>query len=138
MSRLALFLLGAPLVEHDGVPVHVRRRKVVALLAYLAALFYPEQDQRQARGRLRRALWSLKAALGKEWLDIEREAVSLNREAEIWLDVAEFQDLLAECRSHGHPPDQVCAACLSTLTEAAELYRDGFMAGFTLSDSPRL
>jgi len=148
MSRLALFLLGAPLVERDGVPVHLRRRKVVALLAYLAvtgcrqerdtlaALFYPEQDQRQARGNLRRALWSLKAALGEEWLDVERESVALNREAEIWLDVAEFRDLLAACRTHGHPPDQVCVACLSPLAEAAELYRDGYMAGFSLSDSP--
>jgi predicted ATPase/DNA-binding SARP family transcriptional activator len=154
MSRLSLFLLGPPRIERDGVSVHVRRRKVVALIAYLAVtgrrhgrdtlatLFWPEHDQRQARGRLRRALSSLKEVLGEGWaedkhpLDVGREAAGLNRGAEIWLDVAEFRDLLAECRAHGHPQDQTCPACLPLLAEATALYCDDFMAGFTLRDSP--
>jgi len=159
MSRLSLFLLGSPYIERDGVLVQVRRRKAVALIAYLAVagpgaggrrqgrdtlatLFYPEHDQRQARGRLRRALWSLKVALGEGWaedkhpLDVGQETVGLNRDADVWLDVAEFRDLLAECRTHGHPQDQTCPPCLPPLAEAAALYRDDFMAGFTLRDSP--
>ena len=68
MSRLALFTLGPPRLDHDGVPVPIRRRRVMALLVYLAvtgrthrrdtlaALFYPEHDQSQARARLRRTL----------------------------------------------------------------------------------
>jgi predicted ATPase/DNA-binding SARP family transcriptional activator len=159
MPRLALYLLGPPRIERGGVPVHVPRRKVVALLAYLAVagpgprgrrhgrdtlatLFWPEHDQRQARGRLRRALSSLKQALGQGWeegkhpLDVEREAVGLNRNAEIWSDVAAFRDLLAECRAHGHRQDQTCPACLPLLSEAAALYDDDLMAGFSLRDSP--
>ena len=68
MSRLALFLLGSPRIERDGEPVHIPRRKAVALLAYLAVtgqthrrdalatLLWPEHDQSHARAGLRRAL----------------------------------------------------------------------------------
>ena len=77
MSRLALYLLGPPRIERDGHPVDVRRRKAVALLAYLAVtgqghsrdalatLFWPEHDQSHARAGLRRALASLKKGLGE-------------------------------------------------------------------------
>ena len=36
MSGLALYLLGAPRIERDGVPIRLDRRKATALLAYLA------------------------------------------------------------------------------------------------------
>jgi DNA-binding SARP family transcriptional activator len=154
MLGLALYLLGPPRIERDGVPVHVPRRKVIAFLAYLAVtgrrhsrdtlatLFWPEHDQRQARGRLRRALSSLNRALGQGWeegkqpLDVERESVGLNRDAEIWSDVAAFRGLLTKCRAHRHPQGQTCRACLSLLGEAAALYGDDLMAGFSLRDSP--
>jgi len=131
MSRLALFLLGPPRIECNGEPVEVRRRKAVALIVYLAVtgrshsrdalatLFWPEHDQSRARAGLRRALAALKkalrqvhpersrraqdAALGEGWLDVDREIVGLNPDAEVWLDVGQFQDRLAECRTHGHP-----------------------------------
>jgi len=35
VSRLALHLLGPPHIERDGAPITIRRRKAVALLAYL-------------------------------------------------------------------------------------------------------
>jgi hypothetical protein len=38
MSRLALYLLGPPRLALDGEPIHVGRRKAMALLAYLAEL----------------------------------------------------------------------------------------------------
>jgi predicted ATPase/class 3 adenylate cyclase len=160
MSHLALSLLGPSRIECDGKPIEIRRRKAMALLVYLsvtgrshsrdalATLFWPEQDQSQARVSLRRALAALRkalrqpfdkaqdAALGEGWLDVDRETVGLNRDAEVWLDVDEFRDRLAECRTHGHPQDQVCPACLPLLTEAAALYRDDFLTGFTLRDSP--
>jgi predicted ATPase/DNA-binding SARP family transcriptional activator len=156
VSRLALFLLGPPRIERNGAPIKIHRRKAMALIAYLAAtgrshsrdalatLFWPEADQSRARAGLRRALASLKKALGGGWLDVDRETVGLSPEADpstgsgqaVWLDVAEFHDRLAECRTHGHPPDQACPACLPLLAEAAALYRDDFLAGFTLRDSP--
>lgn len=36
MSRLGLYLFGAPRIELDDETVHLGRRKAVALLAYLA------------------------------------------------------------------------------------------------------
>ena len=50
--------------------------------------------------------------------------------------VDEFRDRLAECQTHGHSEDEVCPACLPSLAEAAALYRDDFLTGFTLPDSP--
>ena len=150
MSRLALYLLGPHYIERDGVPLKVRRRKAAALLAYLvvsgethsrdalATLFWPEHDQSQALGGLRRTLTSLKRALGEGWLSVDRETAGLNPGAEIWLDVREFQDLLATCHTHGHPPDQVCPACLAPLAEAAALYRDDFLAGLRCLAAPAL
>ena len=52
------------------------------------------------------------------------------------MDVAQFQALLAECEQPDHTSDVVCSDCLPTLTEAVRLYRDDFLAGFTLSDCP--
>jgi hypothetical protein len=131
----------------------------------LATLLWPEYDQSRARANLRGVLTSLRHTLGEGWLQTNRETVGLNvgswtrsrapesagaPEAayadvgrhsgdvavrEFWLDVTEFQVRLAGCRTHDHPPDHVCPACLSPLAEAAALYHDDFMAGFTLRDS---
>ncbi len=148
MPRLALFLLGLPRIVCNGEPIALDRRKAVALIAYLAVtgrshsrdtlatLFWPEHDQSRARAGLRRVLSTLRKALGAGWLDVDRETVGLNRDADIELDVRELRNRLAESQTHGHPEDQVCPACLSSLAEAATLYRDDFLAGFTLRDSP--
>jgi predicted ATPase/DNA-binding SARP family transcriptional activator len=148
MSSLALYVLGSPRVELDGAPVAIDRRKALALLVYLAltrqdhsrdalaTLLWPESDQSKARASLRSALWSLTKALGEGWLDVDRETVRLKSGTDAWLDVDAFQDRLAECRTHDHPSDQVCPDCLSALAEAAALYQDDFMVGFTLPDSP--
>jgi predicted ATPase/DNA-binding SARP family transcriptional activator len=148
MSRLALYFLGAPRVELDSQPIHISRRKAVALLAYLAttkqshrrdsltALLWPETDHSRARAYLRSTLSVLNRTLGSGWLAVDRETAGLNWDADVWLDAAEFQARLAERRMHGHPSDQVCPACLTSLAEAVALYRDDFLAGFTLRDSP--
>jgi predicted ATPase/DNA-binding SARP family transcriptional activator len=148
MARLALYLLGPPRIQRDGQPVEVRRRKAVALLAYLAVtaqghsrdalatLFWPEHDQSRARAGLRRTLASLKKGLGEGWLEVDRENVGLNSNTELWLDVEAFQDRLAACGTHGHPAQEMCPDCLPLLAEAVELYCDDFLAGFTLRDSP--
>jgi DNA-binding SARP family transcriptional activator/predicted ATPase len=147
MSGLRLEFLGPPRVEIDGAPVNINRHKAMALLAYLAVsgeaqprdtlatLFWPESSQSLARNSLRRDLSILNKALGRGWLIIERESVGL-RHPGIWLDVAYFRQRLAGCRTHGHPVEAVCSACLQPLTEAVTLYRDDFLAGFSLADCP--
>lgn len=147
MTQLIIRLLGAPGIERDAAPVTVDTRKAIALLAYLAvsgrgqtrealaALLWPDYDDQHARAALRRTLSALRAALDEPHLAVDRETVALIPGAGLWLDVAEFHARLAACRTHGHAAADVCPACLTPLAEAAALYRDDFLAGFSLRDS---
>jgi DNA-binding SARP family transcriptional activator len=146
LFRTRISLLGAPHIEHDGVPVEVDTRKAIALVAYLAVtkrghtrdalagLLWPEYNQTRSRAALRRTLSSLGKARAEGWLRADRESVDLAHD-EVWVDVDRFEGLLAECRTHGHTETEVCQECLPPLTEAVTLYRDDFMAGFGLRDS---
>ncbi|MFB0545808.1 MAG: AAA family ATPase, partial [Anaerolineae bacterium] len=147
MSQLALYLLGPPRIECDGLPIEVDTRKAIALLAYIAItgeshrrdslvnLLWPEYDQTRGRTALRRTLYALRKALAGAWLDVDRENIGLNPSADIWLDVDQFHRHLAECLTHGHPASQVCPACLAPLTAAVTLYGGDFLSGFSLKDS---
>jgi DNA-binding SARP family transcriptional activator/predicted ATPase len=143
---LSFYFLGLPRLERDGCPVEVDTRKAIALLAYLAlmgsqsrdalaALFWPEYDQSHARAGLRRTLSALNKALAGEGLLVDRENVGLDPTAVIRVDVLAFRAHIAACDQHGHPPAEVCPACLSPLAKAAVLYRDDFLAGFSLRDA---
>jgi DNA-binding SARP family transcriptional activator len=146
VGRTQTLLLGAPHIEHDGAPVEVDTRKATALVAYLAvtrrrhtrdaiaALLWSEYNQTRARPALRRTLSSLSKARAQGWLEADRETVGLDRGG-IRVDVDRFQELLAGCRTHGHAETEVCPDCLPPLSEAVEVYRDDFMAGFGLRDS---
>ncbi|HZG67204.1 MAG TPA: BTAD domain-containing putative transcriptional regulator, partial [Herpetosiphonaceae bacterium] len=148
MSEPKVFLLGAPRLEAGGVPAELDTRKAIALIAYiaitgqrhsrdaLANLLWPEYSDTRARASLRRTLSALTRALGSEWLDVERESIGLNQQRRVWVDVDQFHERLAACATHDHPASSVCGACLPLLNAAVELYRDDFLAGFTLRDSP--
>lgn len=148
MSRLTLTLFGSPRITLDGSTLHIQRRKAVALLAYLAVtqtphrrdalatLFWPDYDQTGARDNLRRTLSSLHQALHQDWLEIDRNTIRLRDSADLWVDVVDFQTLLADCQRHPHPSDQTCDECLPLLSEAAQRYTGDFLTGFTLADSP--
>ena len=71
-----------------------------------------------------------------DWLTIERENVGLNFGSNLSIDVHDFLQLLAACKTHGHPANEHCAACTQPLMEAVRLYSDDFLAGFGLRDSP--
>ena len=97
MSQLKLFLFGPPRLERDDEPVDLNLRKAMALLAYLAvsqqhygrdalaALFWPDDDQRKARANLRRTLSRINTALGKGQLETDREQAGLSPKANLWL-----------------------------------------------------
>ncbi|HEY0757060.1 MAG TPA: AAA family ATPase [Ktedonobacteraceae bacterium] len=147
MARLALSLFGPPRIECDGMQVNTDTRKAVALLAYLAmtqqphsrdtlaALLWPEYDQPHARATLRRTLSALHKALPGTWLRIDRETIGLQRQETFWLDIEEFNLSMTAYRAHHKQADETCATCLASLNRAVELYKDDFMAGFTLADS---
>ncbi|MEW5989361.1 MAG: BTAD domain-containing putative transcriptional regulator, partial [Chloroflexota bacterium] len=101
----------------------------------LAAFFWPDADRLRAQANLRNVLSRLKLTLGEEYVLVERPLVSLNTDR-LWTDVVEFEQRLGQSQTHHHRPGELCPACLAALTEAADLYRDDFLAGFSLSDSP--
>ena len=147
MPHLTLLLLGPPRIELDGMEAAVDTRKAVALVAYLAVtgqrqsrdtlagLLWPEYSQANARATLRRTLSALNKALHGEHLLIEREALALAGE-NLTVDTRLFKGRIEECEHHGHGPAEVCPRCVAPLTEAAQLYRGDFLAGFALRDSP--
>src|SRR5215207_934584 len=138
MSSLKVFLLGSPRVERAGTLVAIRRRKALALLAYLAvagqpqrrdalaALLWPDSAQDTARKALRRDLSELNLVLGGQWLDADRESVGLR--SGFWLDVDQFWRCLDERAASP-------AVGSKHLEHAVSLYRGDFLTGFTLSDA---
>lgn len=147
MGSLNLYFLGPPRLERDRHLVEVDTRKAIALLAYLAvsgesqardtlaALLWPDYDQTNARAALRRTLSSLRKALGAEFLDISRESIGLVTGDDVWIDINEFQELMSGCEVIKGQPLSTCPGCLDDLEKAISLYRDNFLAGFTLRDS---
>ncbi len=148
MASLSIHLLGPPRLERAGVAVHLSRRRTLALTLYLAltgephhrerltALFWPESEAGHGRANLRRALHQINQALGEGWLISDGETLSFRSDGALWLDVHAFRQILAASHGHGHADDVACPRCMSLLAEAVDLYRNDFLAGFSLPDSP--
>ena len=148
--RLNLYLLGSPQIELDNQPIDIRLQKALALLFLLAidrqnhwrdtlaTFFWPNCSQGQARSYLRNALWVLKESLGEGRLLAHREVVGLYQQNSYYLDVEAFQEHLQSVNHHRalHSYDDLCQNCLENLMNAVNLYRDDFLSGFTLRDSP--
>jgi DNA-binding SARP family transcriptional activator len=106
VAGLSLLLLGPPRIELEGEAVALKRRKVLALLAYLAVtarphdrdhlaeLLYPEVDRDRAAAGLRQSLSYLRESLGARWVESGPREVSLPHGKGLYLDVAEFRHLL--------------------------------------------
>ena len=145
---LAFQFLGSPQLILENKPVIINRRSIVALLAYLAvndsgqakrtytreslsALLWPDYDQVRAFTNLRHTLWEIQKILGPEWLITNRETIGLQADANVWVDVHQFESSLAE----GQSQDEVSLR-IPLLTECVQLYRHHFLAGFTLKRAP--
>ena len=129
-------LLGAPAVRRDGEPVSFDTRKAIALLADLAlaerprsrdslcGLLWPGHDSERARGALRRTLWTLRNAIGKEWIETAGDTIQLRVGEGLETDVARFRALAGE------------AAPAEDLERAVTAFAGEFLEGFSLRDSP--
>ncbi len=147
MQGFVLYLFGAPHLERDGVAVPVERRKALALLTYLAvtgrpqtrdalaALLWPELDAQRARAALRATLGGLNQDVGKGLLSVQEDRIALAKGRGLEVDVQRFRELLGQVAAHGHPMSRLCDACLAALSEAADLFEEDFLAGFTLASS---
>src|SRR5690606_24708670 len=100
MTQLRLYVFGPPRLERDGQPIDLGLRKALALCVYLtisrqpqsrdalATLFWPDQDQREARGSLRRTLHRLSQAIGEGVLLAGSDSVTIDPAADLWIDAA--------------------------------------------------
>lgn len=156
MSKLplsvTLHLFGPPRLLRDGGAIALNHRKAWALLAYLAVttqphsrdtlatLLWPDYGQSAARGHLRRELARLRDLLGETSFAADREQIALaagpEEQPALPVDVITFQHAVAAAQQCRHPTAPHCATCLPHLITADACYRDHFLAGFTLPDSP--
>jgi DNA-binding SARP family transcriptional activator len=161
MAHLLLSLLGPFRVTLDGEPVTAFESiKVRALLAYLAVeadrmhgrealagLLWPDWPDRAALDNLRYALYNLRQAVGDRaaeppFLQITRHTLQFNTASDHWLDVAAFEQQVAESQAQiadqRDPQSAVCnlPSAISYLQSAIHLYRGSFLEGFSVGDSP--
>ncbi|MCB9157104.1 MAG: tetratricopeptide repeat protein [Caldilineaceae bacterium] len=141
MTSLSIRLLGPPAILLENEPVHIGRRKALALMAYLALnpqpqsraalaeLLWPAYDAASARAELRRALSTLTRAIGAHWFQIDRQTIMLTPAALHQVDVNQFQQLLDRFRT-GNGTD------LALLARAIDLAAADFLAGLAIDDAP--
>ena len=139
MAQLELYLFGAGRVYLDEVPVHIPRRKALAMLVYLTmnskpyerdtlgVIFWPESTD--SRNQVRVALSTLRSALGAEWLTEHGNLVQVANVDNIWVDILAFKSLYAI-----HTENML--HCVEQYEQALMLVQGEFMAGFTLRDCP--
>jgi len=98
-----LFTFGAFRIELAGRSIHLPRRKVEALSAYLilhsqphpreklAALFWGDFSDAHARASLRNALAVLRKELGEDLRLTEHDLIQINSDYPLWVDTREFE-----------------------------------------------
>jgi non-specific serine/threonine protein kinase len=132
-----LYLFGDLEIHRGAQLVRLPTRKAELLLAYLvlrpeahgreklAALFWGDVSDEQARGSLRKALTALRQAFGPDVLLADRLTIQLNPDYPLWNDAAEFDrpEFRRPAGHEGVPPDRERLAAL-------DLYRGDLLAGF--------
>ncbi len=146
MSKIRVRLLGGFEVwSGDHQVGGFESQKVRALLSYLvchrrrafsrdhlAGLLWPERDPESARHALRQAVYNLRSKLaegGSALVVSNHLEIGLDPEADLWLDVEEFETAL----SLGTERKAIDPHHLST---AVQLYRGELLAGFFVKDGP--
>jgi DNA-binding SARP family transcriptional activator/predicted ATPase len=147
VPKLEIRLLGPPRIHGCDQAPPIRRRKALALAAYLsttrtphtrdslAAMFWPDAGREDALAQLRNHIWILRKAGLDPWLSIEGEMVELRPGEGLWVDVQEHGRLLTVAGlAPGHGA-VLSARAESVLSEAVGIYQAHFLAGFSLPDS---
>ncbi len=149
-AKLRIQLLGPAVVLYGDQPVHVQRRVMRAILFYLACqtepvgrstlmdLLWPEEDEEQARRRLREVLSKLRAQLPSPSMIVaEQDYVHLDME-QVYVDVLEFQALVDQVHLYlqrqGNSP--LPESIYQQMFKAINLWRRAeFVAGTNLPSS---
>src|SRR5947209_9228583 len=110
VPELRMRLFGPPRISLDAVPLSFKRRKAVALLAYLAMtgrvhtrealatlLSRDTDDDDQAKNHLRNTLYALCGRVG-DYLLMTRQTIALNPARPLWLDAEVLHTTLLATR----------------------------------------
>lgn len=154
MVQLTLTLLGGFQAAVNGRPLHFPTDKIRGLLAYLAveqgrphrrealaALFWPDLPDKQARGNLRLSLHRLRQTLDKASPDLSAALLEITPTAVQWssgvaqVDYVQLRESLTAVANHPHPQAENCPVCLPQLETAAARLQGELLAGFSVADS---
>jgi DNA-binding SARP family transcriptional activator len=114
--------------------------KAVALLALLALARAPQTREQltgylwaestadAARKNLRNTLWTIRRALGDDFLDAEADRLALA--ADVWVDATAIADFKFQIS------DVTDSSKIETLKSIIALYRGPLLDGFSLADAP--
>lgn len=149
VSTLTVRLLGKLQVQRgEQVLLDLRSNKVQELFAYLllhrrryhfrealAGLLWGDSTTVQSKRYLRNTLWQLHSVLDSELggrhgdvLSVDPRWVRLNLEADLWLDVADFERAFALVR--GMPGQELDTQSAQTVQDAVQLYRGDLLEGW--------
>ncbi len=137
---LEAFLFGAPEFRRAGrLCPPFATRKTTSLLAYLilhrsgshsrdqlATLFWGDRDNLHAHHSLATSLWRIRRQLSGDELLADSSFVRLNPARSIWLDVTEFERLVASASS----VPALHESTIGDLQSAIVLYRGDLLQGF--------
>ena len=149
MSALCISLFGRFDAQSRGeVILHMETSKVQELFSYLllhrdrsharetlAGILWGQATTAQSRKYLRQALWQLQSALRAHAgqsdagiLVIEPDWIRLNTQANLWLDVMEFDRAFASVK--GIPGHELDAGQARTLQDVVDLYHGDLLEGW--------
>jgi len=147
MTALSVRLFGSfSIHDREHVLEIITARKVQELFCYLllfrerrhmrevlANALWGELSTIQSKAYLRKALWQLQCELGSQngasdnpALLVDSEWIQLNEKANLWLDVAEFEQSFAPAQ--GIPGEKIDNECARALQQAVALYRGDLLA----------
>ncbi|MBK8904106.1 MAG: NACHT domain-containing protein [Anaerolineaceae bacterium] len=156
MAPLQLTFFGGFNVASSGKALAFSRRKVMALLVFLAleagqahsreslmGLLWPDLPEADARNNLRVSLARLRQRLAPAQTAVPSLITSraevrwqIDNAGSVSLDSAAFQTLLAQTDDHSHASRQACPDCQQKLAAAVDIYRGPLLHGFYLDDCP--
>ena len=149
MSILRIHLFGKFCVRRNEIILDgFDARKIQELFCYLllhrdhslpretlASILWPETTTTQSKKNLRQALWQLQSALGSQnestnhrLLLVDPDWVQLNSEADLWLDVAEFEQVFNLVQKT--PGQEIDGSTAQLLQDTVQLYQGPLLEGW--------
>jgi DNA-binding SARP family transcriptional activator len=151
MAQLSISLFGGIQVTPDGFQLKSslseKERALLVFLvvennrphsrSYLAALLWPDQPEASSHSNLRQNLHRLRQAIGDSqaappYLLITAREIQFNNKSDYWLDVAEFNRTLDDCKRNHQGSASLSENILERLKSAIDLYKGDLLDGFSL------